>query len=133
VWGPDLKEELPVLHLRVRRAATALGASVIVVHPRATGLDPVNAATVNNLITSIAEHTRVTSVIVTHDVEGALEMSDRVALLDHGRLRFVGTPEEFRASQDPMVRAFADRRTAAAAALELVERDEDDTENGARE
>ncbi|OFW64421.1 MAG: NADH dehydrogenase (quinone) subunit G, partial [Actinobacteria bacterium RBG_16_67_15] len=40
VWGPDLKEELPVLHLRVRRAATALGATAIVVHPRATGLDP---------------------------------------------------------------------------------------------
>ena len=40
VWGPDLKEELPVLHLRVRRAATALGAKVIVVHPRGTGIDP---------------------------------------------------------------------------------------------
>jgi NADH-quinone oxidoreductase subunit G len=40
VWGPDLKEELPVLHLRVRRAATKLGAKVVVVHPRATGLDP---------------------------------------------------------------------------------------------
>jgi len=40
VWGPDLKEEMPVLHLRVRRAATALGATLVVVHPRATGLDP---------------------------------------------------------------------------------------------
>jgi NADH-quinone oxidoreductase subunit G len=39
VWGPDLKEELPVLYLRVRRAATALGATLIVVHPRASGLD----------------------------------------------------------------------------------------------
>jgi len=40
VWAPDLKEELPVLHLRVRRAVTALGATLIVVHPRRTGLDP---------------------------------------------------------------------------------------------
>jgi len=40
VWAPDLKEELPVLHLRVRRAATELGATLIVVHPRRTGLDP---------------------------------------------------------------------------------------------
>ena len=40
VWGPDLKEELPVLHLRVRRAVTVLGATLIVAHPRATGLDP---------------------------------------------------------------------------------------------
>ncbi len=41
VWGPDLKEELPVLYLRVRRAVTELGARLVVVHPRATGLDPV--------------------------------------------------------------------------------------------
>ncbi len=39
VWGPDLKEELGTLYLRVRRAAQELGATLIVVHPRATGLD----------------------------------------------------------------------------------------------
>ena len=39
VWGPDLKEELPVLFLRVRRAVAELGATLVVVHPRATGLD----------------------------------------------------------------------------------------------
>jgi NADH-quinone oxidoreductase subunit G len=41
VWGPDLKEELPVLYLRVRRAATELGVPLIVVHPRRSGLDDV--------------------------------------------------------------------------------------------
>jgi len=41
VWGPDLKEELPVLYLRVRRAVAELGAALVVVHPRANGLDPV--------------------------------------------------------------------------------------------
>ncbi|MBU1228069.1 MAG: NADH-quinone oxidoreductase subunit NuoG, partial [Actinobacteria bacterium] len=46
VWAPDLKEELPVLYLRVRRAATELGARLIVVHPRETGLDPVAAHTI---------------------------------------------------------------------------------------
>ena len=39
VWGPDLKEEQPTLYLRVRRAAQELGAELVVVHPRATGLD----------------------------------------------------------------------------------------------
>ncbi len=39
VWGPDLKEEHPTLYLRVRRAAQELGATLIVVNPRATGLD----------------------------------------------------------------------------------------------
>ena len=39
VWGPDLKEEAPILYLRVRRAAQELGAKLVVVHPRRTGLD----------------------------------------------------------------------------------------------
>ena len=41
VWAGDLKEELPVLYLRVRRSVTALGARLIVLHPRRTGLDDV--------------------------------------------------------------------------------------------
>ena len=83
--------------------------------------DPVNTATVDHLIVEIAEHRGVTSVVVTHDIEGALLLSDRVALLDHGKLRFVGTPEEFRGSQDPLVKAFANREAAAAAALKIME------------
>ncbi len=88
-----------------------------------TGLDPVNTASVSHLIQQIRESRPVTSIIVTHDIEQALEISDRVALLEHGKLRFVGTPDEFRASEDPVVRAFADRRAAAEAALAILERE----------
>jgi phospholipid/cholesterol/gamma-HCH transport system ATP-binding protein len=94
-----------------------------------TGLDPVNTAAISRLIQEIRERSHVTSIVVTHDIEQALEISDRVALLTHGRLRFVGTPLEFRASDDPVVRAFADRRAAAAAAaVQLVEEDEEEIE-----
>ena len=98
-----------------------------------TGLDPVNAATVNGLIIAIAQKTKVTSIVVTHDIEGALEMSDRIALLDRGRLRFIGTPQEFRACPDATVRAFADRRVAAEVAMALVNEESlsaHDDENG---
>jgi phospholipid/cholesterol/gamma-HCH transport system ATP-binding protein len=114
-------------------------ARAIVAEPRiilydepVTGLDPVNAATVNGLITSIAQRTGVTSVVVTHDIEGALEMSDRVALLDRGKLRFIGTPNEFRACPDITVRAFADRKVAAEVAMALANDEELPTtdENG---
>jgi phospholipid/cholesterol/gamma-HCH transport system ATP-binding protein len=88
-----------------------------------TGLDPVNTASVERLISDIGARFGVTSVLVTHDIEGALALSDRIALLDHGRLRFVGTPDEFRRSDDPLVRAFADREAAAAAALKIMEED----------
>jgi NADH-quinone oxidoreductase subunit G len=46
VWGPDLKEELPVLYLRVRRAVMDLGAKLVVVHPRANGLDSIATETI---------------------------------------------------------------------------------------
>ena len=85
-----------------------------------TGLDPVNTAAVERLIKRLSEDLRVTSVLVTHDVEGALWMCDRVAMLEGGRIRFCGTPDEFRISSDPVVRAFVDR-AAAEAALDVVE------------
>jgi phospholipid/cholesterol/gamma-HCH transport system ATP-binding protein len=81
-----------------------------------TGLDPVNTAAVERLIVRLTRQLRVTSVIVTHDIEGGLEMCDRVAMLEGGTLRFLGTPDEFRRSEEPTVRAFVDR-TAAVAAL----------------
>ena len=85
-----------------------------------TGLDPVNTAAVERLIKQLSEELRVTSVLVTHDVEGALWMCDRVAMLEGGVIRFCGTPDEFRISSDPVVRAFVDR-AAAEAALDVVE------------
>jgi len=115
---------------RVGLARAIVGEPRIILYDEpVTGLDPVNAATVNRLIMSIAERTKVTSIVVTHDVPGALEMSHRVALLDNGKLRFVGSPDEFRRSEDPLVMAFADRTAAARAALKLIEHetsDEDD-------
>jgi phospholipid/cholesterol/gamma-HCH transport system ATP-binding protein len=81
-----------------------------------TGLDPVNTAAIDQLIVDIARRTGVTSVVVTHDVEGALSFADRIALLHSGRLQFVGTPAAFRSCPDELVRAFADREAAGALA-----------------
>ena len=74
-----------------------------------TGLDPVNGAVVHQLIERLGRELGVTSIVVTHDIEGALPISDRVAMLDRGRIRFVGTPDEFRKSDDALVRAFLER------------------------
>ncbi|MEZ4414561.1 MAG: ATP-binding cassette domain-containing protein [Gemmatimonadota bacterium] len=85
-----------------------------------TGLDPINTAAVERLITQLSGHLNVTSVIVTHDIEGGLDMCDRVAMLEGRRVRFIGTPTEFRASPDPVVQAFIDR-SAAERALDALE------------
>jgi phospholipid/cholesterol/gamma-HCH transport system ATP-binding protein len=87
-----------------------------------TGLDPVNSAAVERLIRGLSDELEVTSVLVTHDIEGGLLICDRVAMLDQGGLRFCGTPEAFRKSEDPIVRAFVSRAAAQAAlAAHLVE------------
>ena len=84
-----------------------------------TGLDPINTAAVERLIKRLSTELEVTSLLVTHDVEGGLQMCDRVAMLSGGTLRFVGTPQEFRDSPDTVVRAFVDR-AAAIAALDMA-------------
>jgi phospholipid/cholesterol/gamma-HCH transport system ATP-binding protein len=84
-----------------------------------TGLDPINTAAVERLIQRLSRELEVTSLVVTHDVEGALLICDRVAMLHGGKLRFCGTPQQFRDSPDPVVRAFVDR-AAAVAALDMA-------------
>ena len=84
-----------------------------------TGLDPINTAAVERLIKRLSKELEVTSLVVTHDVEGGLLICDRVAMLHSGTLRFSGTPQEFRDSPDPVVQAFVDR-AAAEAALEMA-------------
>jgi phospholipid/cholesterol/gamma-HCH transport system ATP-binding protein len=105
---------------RVGLARAIVGQPEILLYDEpVTGLDPVNTAGIDKLITDIATRSHVTSIVVTHDIEGALAVCDRIALLEGGKLRFIGTPDEFRQSTVPLVQAFADRRAAAAAAREM--------------
>jgi phospholipid/cholesterol/gamma-HCH transport system ATP-binding protein len=48
----------------------------------------------------------VTSIVVTHDMQSAYYVADRLCLLYEGRIHFDGTPDEIRASTDPVVRQF---------------------------
>src|SRR5262249_24385350 len=81
---------------RAGAAVRVGGPQSLLTEQPAPGLDPVTAASVARLICDIADRTHVTSIVVTHDIEGGLSISDRVALLDGGKLRFLGTPDEFR-------------------------------------
>ena len=92
---------------RVGLARAIVGRPEILLYDEpVTGLDPMNSGIVHQLIGRLAEELGVTSIVVTHDIEGALGISDRVAMLERGRIRFLGTPEEFRRSADPLVRSF---------------------------
>ncbi len=71
-----------------------------------TGLDPVNASVINRLIARLQGELGATSVIVTHDVESAFFLGDRIVLLADGKVQVQGTPTELRESSDPVVQDF---------------------------
>jgi phospholipid/cholesterol/gamma-HCH transport system ATP-binding protein len=76
------------------------------------GLDPLRRNAVFTMIAKYQRRFGFTALVVTHDVAEALVVSDRVALLDHGRIRFEGTPGEFAASRDPVLDNFRDSAAA---------------------
>jgi phospholipid/cholesterol/gamma-HCH transport system ATP-binding protein len=74
-----------------------------------TGLDPVNADTIDDLIMEVSDNLGVTSIVVTHDLDTAFEVGDRIALLYDGRVRASATPADIMKSEDPVVRRFVRR------------------------
>jgi len=77
-----------------------------------TGLDPVNADNIDDLIMELGRNLGVTSIVVTHDLDTAFEVGDRIALLFDGQIRAVDTPDGILENPDPLVRRFV-RRTRA--------------------
>lgn len=71
-----------------------------------TGLDPVMSDTINELILAMRDRLGATVLCITHDLTAAFKIADRIAYLYEGRILFDGTPEEIRASDDPIVRQF---------------------------
>lgn len=69
-----------------------------------TGLDPVTVSGVNDLIRSLQSRLGVTSVVITHDLDSAFAIADRIAMLHRGRIIAAGTPAEIRRHQHPALR-----------------------------
>ena len=80
-----------------------------------SGLDPVNADAMDALIERLQHELHATSIVVSHDVRGSFRIADRIALLHNGRIRAVGTAEEFMADKDTVVREFLERDIEPAA------------------
>jgi phospholipid/cholesterol/gamma-HCH transport system ATP-binding protein len=75
-----------------------------------TGLDPVTAAVIDELIIRMSDELGATGVVITHDMRSAFRISDRMAMLYDGRIRFEGTTEEFRSADDPVLQGFIEGR-----------------------
>lgn len=84
----------------------ALEPEVVLFDEPTTGLDPVTSATIGRLIRDTHDELGVTTVVVTHDLPLARAAGDRVAFLDHGRFRFLGSWAEADASDDAVLAGF---------------------------
>jgi phospholipid/cholesterol/gamma-HCH transport system ATP-binding protein len=113
--APDTAKKFPAqlsggMRKRVGIARAIAGAPKYLLYDEPTsGLDPVNADIVDELVKRLDHELGVTSVMVTHDVRGAFNVADRIALLSDGKIVLQGTPDEFRESEDPKVKAFLER------------------------
>ena len=112
---PEVAEKYPAqlsggMRKRVGIARAIAGAPKYLLYDEPTsGLDPVNADVIDDLVKRLDRELGVTSVMVTHDVRGAFRVADRLALLAEGKIVLQGAPEEFRKSDNPVVKAFLER------------------------
>jgi len=86
--------------------AIAFHPEVILYDEPTTGLDPINAKTVTELVMKLKQERRVTSVIVTHILRDAFAVGDSLALINEGAIVFDGTAQALLAAEDPFVRNF---------------------------
>jgi phospholipid/cholesterol/gamma-HCH transport system ATP-binding protein len=90
--------------------AIAMDPPVILYDEPTTGLDPIMADVINELVRGLQKSLGITSVAVTHDMKSAYKIGDRLAMLYDGKIVFEGTPEEVMASRNEVVRQFVEGR-----------------------
>lgn len=109
---PGIEDQMPAdlsggMRKRVSLArAIATKPDVILYDEPTTGLDPANTTRINRLIMDLQKKLQATSIVVTHDMESAFTIADRMAFLCDKHVEFVGTVDEARKSDNPKVKNF---------------------------
>jgi len=86
--------------------AIAMDPEFVLYDEPTTGLDPIMADAINDLIIEMKNRLKLTSVAVTHDMTSAYKISDRIAMLYDGRIIFTGAPQELKSSDSEVVQQF---------------------------
>lgn len=93
----------------IARALT-LDPEYVIFDEPTTGLDPMAAESVDSLIRELSDRFQVTSIVVSHDLRSIFKVADRIAMLYQGKVLLDGSPADFRATTDPVVRQFIEGR-----------------------
>ncbi len=86
--------------------ALALEPELVLFDEPSAGLDPINSKLIDDLIIQLREKQKVTSIVVTHEMDSAFAVATRMAFLQDGKIILEGTPGEFRHSENPTVSKF---------------------------
>jgi len=85
-----------------------------------TGLDPITADAINDLIVEMRERLSVTSVAITHDMQSAYKIADRISMLYQGKIIETGSPDEIKNTENPVVKQFITGSAAGPIKIEGV-------------
>lgn len=86
--------------------AVILDSKILLCDEPTSGLDPLRSRDISDLIRDVARKLHCTTVVTSHDIQNSMRIADRLALLQNGRITAVGTPSEFRASNNVFVKEF---------------------------
>jgi len=86
--------------------AICIRPEIILYDEPTTGIDPIAADSINELIRSLHDKLKVTSIVVTHDMKSAYHIADKIAMMYKGKIILEGSPREIRESRDPVVHQF---------------------------
>ncbi len=99
--------------------AIATNPEIVLYDEPTSGLDPVTSAMIDNLIVSLRNNIGITSIVVTHDLDSAFNIGDRIAMIHKGKIYAIGTPEEIKNNPDPVVQQFINRKAEGPITEEL--------------
>ena len=86
--------------------AICIKPEIILYDEPTTGVDPITADTINELICSLHDKLKVTSLVVTHDMKSAYHIADNIAMMYKGKIILEGTPKQIQETHHPVVHQF---------------------------
>ena len=102
--------------------AIAMEPEILLYDEPTTGLDPIMADAINDLIIDMREKLNITSIAITHDMKSAYKIADKIAMLYNGVIIETGLPDEIKNSSNPVVKQFIEGSAVGPIALEGIQR-----------